>query len=245
MCRMLGVVAPGGVPADLFSRFRGQASEGRVGKGMAPGHRDGWGIVRYQNGEPSYAGRSAQDAAADPEYLRALGALRDARGVALGHLRKASAGARDVANSHPFVEGRWAFCHNGTVWGVAPPGESDSRALFARLLASLRAGAEPEAALEALAREVDASCRYTSLTCLLTDGRGLWGLRKVGNDPVACADDACPAEYYTLGVARVGGATVVSQEHEFLGLGGAAWAAVPDGGIVSVDASGAFHVKGP
>ena len=241
MCRMMGVVAPQGIEADLLARFRQQA-RGHVAPGDSPGHGDGWGIAYYEGGRPTYAGRSTGDALTDPLYPAAVEELRKRRpvGPLLAHVRKASAGALSVDNTHPFTRGRWAFCHNGTVWGFAPEGRSDSRAIFAALVDDIERGRTPT---EAMARLVDEiSClSYTSLTCLLTDGRTLWGLRKVGNVDEECRENACSPDYYTLGVARIGDQTVVSQEHEFLEV--EAWHVVPDGHVVTVRPDGHPHVR--
>ena len=237
MCRMMGVVAPEGVDPELLARFRSQA-RGHVAPGDSPGHADGWGIVCYDaRRRPTYAGRSTGDALADPLYDQALEELRKARpsGPLLAHVRKASAGALSVDNTHPFTHGAWSFCHNGTVWGFAPEGESDSRALFAALMADIERTGSVVAAMARLVDEV--SCLdFTSLTCLLSDGRSLWGLRKVGNVDEACRQGACTPDYYTLGFARIGAHTVVSQEHEFLGV--PEWRVVPDGRVVHVAPDG-------
>ncbi|HVM44673.1 MAG TPA: class II glutamine amidotransferase [Candidatus Thermoplasmatota archaeon] len=236
MCRMMGIVAPHGVDAEHVARFRQQA-RGHVPSGDTPGHADGWGIVHYEGGRPAYTARSTADALTDPLYEGALDELRKRRptGPLLAHVRKASAGAVSVENTHPFTSGRWAFCHNGTVFGLASPGESDSRALFALLLRELDAGAAPREAIAAVAERVSA-LRYTSLTFLLTDGRALWGVRKLGNVDEECREGACDRDYYTLGVARIGDQTVVSQEHEFLAID--AWHVVPDGHVVVVPPDG-------
>lgn len=237
---MMGVVAPHGLDPSLVARFRQQA-RGHVAPGDSPGHADGWGIVHYEAGRPSYSGRSTADAATDPLYDEAVAELQKRRpeGPLLAHVRKASAGARTVDNTHPFTHGRWSFCHNGTIWGVAPEGESDSRALFTHLMDDITAGREPAEAIARLVERVE-TLRYTSLTFLLTDGRTLWGLRKVGNVDEECRA-ACSPDYYTLGVARIGDQTVVSQEHEFLLVD--QWRVVPDGHLVIVDAHGLARVE--
>lgn len=239
MCRMMGAVGAFEEASRLVGSFRGEAERGRrlvqVG-----GHHDGWGIVA--GAPPAHAGRSVMDAMQDPGYLEAAGRVaRPGRGVAVAHLRAASVGAIDVENSHPFVQEGLAFCHNGTIRGLEGPGGSDSRGYFAMVLEEVRAGLSPGDALAAAARQVAKAYTYSSVTALLTDGRTLWGVRKVGDDPEECADAACAADYYTLGVSRLGGLTVVAQEHESLPRG-AAWDVVPDGGMVTVAPDGSWRV---
>lgn len=245
MCRMLGAVGPLGEAAALLATFRQQAAAGTTLPDHARGHRDGWGIARAAgDGLVRHAGRSTLDASEDPEYpLAAARVAEPGRGVAMVHVRAASAGAVSLENTHPFIEGNLAFCHNGTVHGIAEDGESDSRAYFARILQAVRDGASPREAFLSTARGLEAEpARFSSLTALLTDGRTLWGVRKVGQDPAECADAACAADYYTLGVARVGALAVVAQEREFLPLG-TAWDAVPDGGFVEVRRDGSVRTS--
>lgn len=237
----MGVVSPRGLEGDTVARFRQQA-RGHVAPGDSPGHADGWGIVYYDDkGRPAYAGRSTRDALDDPLYDQAVGELRKIRpkGPLLAHVRKASAGALSIDNTHPFTHGRWSFCHNGTVWGFAPEGQSDSRALFAALMTNIERTGNVVSAMSRLVDEVGC-LDFTSLTCLLSDGKTMWGLRKVGNVDEQCHQNACSPDYYTLGFARVGEHTVVSQEHEFLGI--PEWRVVPDGRVVVVDAHGQAHV---
>ena len=238
MCRMMAVVGGGAAVAPLLSRFRAEASDGRVARGAQPGHVDGWGIAfAGADGALHHAGRSIDDASRDPTYAAAVERVGAAPRVALAHVRKATRGSRTLDNTHPFIERGYAFAHNGTVDGIAKPGENDSRVLFARILGEIEKGASVVDAIARLARDVDAHRSYTSLTILLTDGASLWGLRRVGNDPVACAPEACPADYYTLGYAALPqGGIVVSQEHEILGL--AAWTPVGDGELLHVGPNG-------
>ena len=62
-------------------------------------------------------------------------------------------------------------------------------------------------------------------------------MRRIGADPVVCAPEACPQDYYTLGHATLpDGSVVVSQEHELLGIPG--WTPVADGEMVRVGPDG-------
>src|SRR5438067_10380810 len=169
MCRMLAVVGSRAAAVDLAARFQIEASKGRVGATMAPGHKDGWGLVYAEHANDlRYAGRSIEDAARDPAYPVAVEALRaraPARTVLLAHVRKQTLGERTLEDTHPFVGGGFAFCHNGTVRGLAPQGQSDSRAMLARLLAEMAKGAAPEDAVSTLAHDIEARGRerYTSM----------------------------------------------------------------------------------
>jgi glutamine amidotransferase len=147
-------------------------------------HPDGWGIASWMEGPLPDVARGLGAAHLDPEFERVSSAVR-ARTV-LAHLRLASVGSVKLDNAHPFLFGRWAFAHNGTLHDFgrqraaiealidlrfAPlmRGETDSErcfALFLTLLSS-RANLEDSPALEdvlwALASTVDAVSRITDV----------------------------------------------------------------------------------
>jgi predicted glutamine amidotransferase len=76
-------------------------------------HPDGWGIAAYVKGSLPEVAHGLGPAHLDPEFERVSGLLQ-ARAV-LAHIRLASVGDVIPKNAHPFVYGRWTFCHNGTV----------------------------------------------------------------------------------------------------------------------------------
>jgi predicted glutamine amidotransferase len=76
-------------------------------------HPDGWGIAAYIRGPLPEVAHGLGPAHLDPEFERVSGLLQ-ARAV-MAHVRLASVGVVDQKNAHPFVYGRWTFCHNGTV----------------------------------------------------------------------------------------------------------------------------------
>jgi predicted glutamine amidotransferase len=237
---MMAVVGSPTAAQRLLVPFRQEARVGKVLPMMQPGHADGWGITYADpHGALHHAGRSTRSALDDPAYPEAVARVAAAgeRTVVLAHVRKMTKGRLILEHTHPFIRGGLALAHNGTVHGLAPEGESDSSALLSRLVAEREKGATVEDAIVTLARDVDRNHRYSSLTLLVTDGRALWGLRRVGNDPVACAPEQCAPDYYTLGHARLpDGGVVVSQEHEPLGVSG--WTPVEDGGLLAVAPDG-------
>jgi len=76
-------------------------------------HPDGWGIAAYVKGTLPEVAHGLGPAHMDPEFERVSGLLQ-ARAV-MAHIRLASVGEVSSRNAHPFVFGRWTFCHNGTV----------------------------------------------------------------------------------------------------------------------------------
>lgn len=238
MCRMMATVSLGPAPALAYKRFRTQARMGKTSRlARSPGHNDGWGIAYFgSDGAPRLAGRSAEDAWSDPSYPEAISSLRagSQRGVALAHVRKATSGAADRA--HPYVSGRYAFCHNGGIETLGQKEATDSEGLFEAILA--RAERSPmEVAIRETAQWIERTSIFTSLTLLLAQEDTLWAYRRIGNHPVACAPKACPWDYYTLSFAIHDGVAYVSQETEYLGLH-AAWKEVPDGGLLTVTTRG-------
>src|SRR5512140_2057435 len=114
-------------------------------------HKDGWGIAYYLGDEPEVA-RGLAPAYGDPEFERMSAQV--ASNAVLAHVRLASIGRVDLVNAHPFVHGRWAFAHNGTVRDFARHraemearidpalrglvgGETDSERLFYLFLTAL------------------------------------------------------------------------------------------------------------
>jgi glutamine amidotransferase len=75
-------------------------------------HPHGWGIAWYGPRGPEVR-RGVMPAHADDDFVRAGHRARSR--VVLAHVRDASVGRVALQNTHPFVEGRWVFAHNGTV----------------------------------------------------------------------------------------------------------------------------------
>jgi len=78
------------------------------------GHPDGWGIGFYADGEPTVERRAT---AAHTDLNFAVTTERTFSRTVIAHVRKATVGQPQVANTHPFSHGRWLFAHNGTMTG--------------------------------------------------------------------------------------------------------------------------------
>ncbi|MGE0442823.1 MAG: class II glutamine amidotransferase [Gemmatimonadales bacterium] len=86
----------------------------RQSQGDATGeaHGDGWGLGHYQAGQPEVVVQPV--AAASSESFRWEAALVLSTNI-VAHVRKATVGRPDDANTHPFRYQRWLLAHNGTV----------------------------------------------------------------------------------------------------------------------------------
>lgn len=248
MCRLLAIVGDFPDTRELLFRFRELAAIGKVGGRSKPGHRDGWGIICYQDGLPKYLGRSSADAAMEKYYATACDLLSRVKqpGVIMGHLRKTSFGDRSIENTQPFLDGKWSFAHNGTIWSPKyrrSNGRSDSLVFFQRLLKAIQVGSRDVPLEDMIVDTVRKARReivsnpdrmgraYSSLTFIMSDGTSLYALRDFASQH--------DADYYTLHYIRATRATIVCQECIIEGE----WKAIPRGSLATVDAQGHVDVR--
>lgn len=160
---------------------------------------DGFGVAWYgRPGAGPERHRTARPLWQDEAFLGSLASIVAPTFVA--HVRSATPGSEvHERNAHPFVSGRYAFAHNGSVEAfrdvahgqlaartserrrAAIEGTTDSEALFALVLDALDAGYTPT---RALAQVVDvvtslSTPRRDRLNLVLTDGASVaalaWG----------------------------------------------------------------------
>ncbi|MCS7113706.1 MAG: class II glutamine amidotransferase [Candidatus Bathyarchaeota archaeon] len=198
MCRLLGLIGSG-FPFEVFRRFALLARKG---------HTDGWGVVCFDGCYPRVLGLS--DGSILDEMDRYISISREALRmdcrIVVAHIRRASRGSVSIANTQPFVYGRWVFCHNGTInddvkLDVKLPlnGSSDSERLFKYIVQMIMDGYDLR---EALKRIHDVIDDYTALNFILSDGGILYVYR----------DCTVNEDYYTLYYSRGGGYVAVCSE---------------------------------
>lgn len=147
MCRIFGFRSS--VPSRAHRSL--VAAENAVAT-QALRHPDGWGIG-YLLDDDAYVIKSARAAHECPRFAR-IGRRLTSRTFVV-HVRKATVGAVESVNAHPFRFGRWLFAHNGTLYGfddvfgrlqdrIDPDlrphiaGDTDSEHLFFLVLSALR-----------------------------------------------------------------------------------------------------------
>jgi predicted glutamine amidotransferase len=162
-------------------------------------HANGWGLATYEDHLP-HIERQAW-AAYRGEHFRQAAARVFSRQV-LAHVRRATVGKASLENTHPFVDGNWAFIHNGTIpefdrlrprilSAISPArreairGETDSEHFFQylRSVQENQPDLPPLACLRHALRQVVRWCREDDpaarigLNVILTDGSALVGSR--------------------------------------------------------------------
>ena len=199
MCRFFGLraTAPTSIDCCLVrARNSLMAQSRRDLQGFD--NADGWGIAAYR-GHDLLIQREASAAHLDDDFRAAASRIEAA--TALAHVRRATVGAIQPVNTHPFSHGPWAFVHNGTVpyfeqlrermlAGMSPGhrdairGATDSEHLFHLILSRHEQdGASLLDSLTATLVQVLRWCREVGdhprlgLNVLLTDGARMVGSR--------------------------------------------------------------------
>jgi predicted glutamine amidotransferase len=99
----------------------------RHGGGTGP-HRDGWGLALWQDGDALVL--REPEAANESRWVKFIQELEPRTTIALAHVRKATQGARVLANTQPFTRelgGRMhIFAHNGMLSGIEARAEFSS-----------------------------------------------------------------------------------------------------------------------
>jgi len=80
------------------------------------GHPHGWGIGYYLAGESTPRQVKSVEAAFTDERFQRVSEFLTSHAV-VAHVRKATFGDLSMENTHPFFDGGWSFCHNGTIFG--------------------------------------------------------------------------------------------------------------------------------
>jgi predicted glutamine amidotransferase len=235
MCRMFGMVAttPQSIApwmTEVEPSLRSLAIADKSGEA----NPDGWGIGWY-DGEQDCPRVVKDPGPANESPLFELTAREVNARIALAHIRRSSGTARRLVNTHPFVAGRWTFCHNGhcsrerLMERLLPKfrngleGETDSEVYFALLLQHLESATDPLDALRAAVHEVASVGDFTGLNFLLCDGQRMYAFH-YSTDP----------ERHSLYLQYQSGRELVASEP----LGAGSWEELPNGSLAVLTPGG-------
>jgi glutamine amidotransferase len=178
------------LPASLTLSFTGFSQRG----GCTDHHADGWGIAFFES-DGEQPGRGVRhfvdkESAATSAIAQMLRSYPIKSHNVVAHVRKATVGAVNLENSHPFVRelwGRyWVFAHNGDLKNYAPTlhgsfrpvGTTDSELAFCWLLQELVKSHAGVPSIEELTRTlgelVPQISSHGSFNFLLSNGQALW-----------------------------------------------------------------------
>ncbi len=227
MCRMMGAITTASLPVEEIESFGSYAVSEWSPDGR--GHVDGWGIYFDDGERRGYAGRDANSAFGNMQFLASAQKARDRHGIAIVHVRNASRGSVRQENSHPFASDRFALAHNGTINFQKQEGAdiTDSEMLFRQIVDRTGALDFHDALVEGIrsARETG----FTGLVLLATDGESLFGFR----------DYSELENYFTLSYCTINGGTMVSQ----IRSRGHDWISIDKGHMVTAKLDGSIRVE--
>ncbi|MBS0545457.1 MAG: class II glutamine amidotransferase [Proteobacteria bacterium] len=183
MCQLLGMNC--NKPSSLEFSLEGFVRRG----GQTDEHRDGWGFAWFDD-EDCRVLRDDRPSCSSPLAEQLRRAPVKSRNLIV-HIRKATQGAVDLSNCHPFSRtlwGRnWVFAHNGDLknhtlaldGSYTPAGTTDSEHAFCYLMQELRqrcgpARPAPAALLATLAELCEEIAFFGPFNFLLSDGSGLF-----------------------------------------------------------------------
>lgn len=206
MCELLGLCFNEPILPTLA--FRGFRQRGRR-------NPHGWGVASFADGAARIFKEPAD--AADSRLADFVSGYRGLRSrIVIGHVRRASVGARTLAETHPFareIRGRdFVLAHNGTLrmhrlepmldGTYTPVGTSDSEAVLCALLAWMADGRVPFDAFARIHGRLQEINLCGELNLLFSEGRclyayfdaggynGLWRVcRRAPFGPVALRDE--------------------------------------------------------
>jgi predicted glutamine amidotransferase len=177
MCRLFGAAAS--APVDVsFELLRSDNSILR----QSESHDSGWGSAYYSpDGQPDVR-RFPQAAHADEGFDEVTSGRSR---LIMVHVRRATIGDLKLENSHPFSEGRYTYCHNGTILKASqlvpladrkPRGDTDSERFFNLLMTGFDAD-DVVGSLRRTVERVCEECRFSALNFLFCDGQRLYAYR--------------------------------------------------------------------
>ncbi|MGV8872315.1 MAG: ergothioneine biosynthesis protein EgtC [Rhodococcus sp. (in: high G+C Gram-positive bacteria)] len=215
MCRHLGYLGADTSVGSLLTEgehsLRTQSFAPSEMRGGGTINADGFGVAWWDGENAAHSYRNPMPIWTDPAIDDVLPHIRSTSVIAA--VRSATVGMPvERSACAPFTDGRWAFSHNGVVFGwpqsmvelwseIAPidalalPAPTDAAALWIVLRHLLRTY-DPESALRMLVRRVEATSPDARLNFLLGDGETLYAT----------------AVYHSLSVRRTEGTVTIASE---------------------------------
>ncbi len=178
MCQLLGMNC--NTPTDILFSFEGFHRRG----GLTDHHADGWGIAFFEGRGCRLLLDDRSSVESPVAHLVRNYPIKSENVIA--HIRKATQGEVNLANTHPFMREMWGkywiFAHNGDLkdFTVAPGqyyrpvGSTDSERAFCHLLEKLRTRWDTQPELDelfaAVQEEADTLATHGTFNFILSNG---------------------------------------------------------------------------
>ncbi len=170
--------------SDIIEKFFLLAEDGRVPPASSKGHLDGWGVGWY---EKSFAKlyKSGKSVVEEKEkFFSILNKIKKTK-VLLIHFRKSAwKNTNSPENSHPFKYKNILFAHNGTIYDyiklVNQIKTKDKNLLDSEVFFQIiinKVGNTLEEKFKKAVETIKKECKYSSLTCIFSDGKKIYGYR--------------------------------------------------------------------
>ncbi|MGH8494630.1 MAG: class II glutamine amidotransferase [Gammaproteobacteria bacterium] len=142
MCRLYALRAshPTRVGRELIESQNSLMAQSRRDETGAP-NPDGWGVGYWLDGR-SWCLKQAHPASESPQFRAKAGMIKGL--TVLGHVRRATAGAPALCNTHPFSDGDAMLAHNGHLGAFATIRALMTDAMSARQRAALHGDTDSE-----------------------------------------------------------------------------------------------------
>ncbi|KJF17774.1 class II glutamine amidotransferase [Acidithrix ferrooxidans] len=213
MCRLLGFVCESPTPIGKLAGVGFEDFE----KLSFLQHGDGWGIAQFFNNELAFE-KSPNSAYGDDEFFSMTRYSKADIGIV--HLRWATLDLEiSPSNSHPFIDGEVAFCHNGSIFESEKikdwidsdqmnliEGTTDSELIF-RLIMTYAKAFPLEQAISRAAEGISQSLSYSSLNSMLVTPDFLYVLSYYDTSQIM---NDLPDDYYQLSYQVLQDALVVA-----------------------------------
>ncbi len=188
------------------------AEIGKVPEGSSPGHTDGWGIGHYKNGEAVVLKSGGSVIKEKNDFFSTIEKIAYPKVLVIHFRKSAWPGTNRAENSQPFKNKNILFAHNGTIYDYEKLLKNiklddrlhfnalDSETYFLHIMNSISLGLEN--AFKKSVSQIKKNNRYSSLTCIFTDGNTLYAYREYSKSP----------DYYTLYSVKLGNSAIISSE---------------------------------
>ncbi len=212
MCRLLGITNfDFSRHEKIIENFCELAHSGNVMAGDPPGHRDGWGLAFYRDGELTVH-KSGADLLEEKQKVIGILSRAGRSPVVILHLRKSAwKDSTSTRHAHPFHHDNVVFAHNGVVYGyqglipdvTIPDLREDALDTEVFFYHFMSAGSlDLDRAFLGTVSLIKREYEFSSLNCLFSDGERLFAYRDYSKEP----------GYYSLYKASSEGSRFISSQ---------------------------------